>query len=119
MRQVGIIAAAGIVALESGVDRLAEDHANAQLLAQGLAAMSGIFVDLDTVQTNMVNFDVARLAVTPEQFIARLAERGVLVAGNGGSVIRAVTSYEVSRGDIEYALSAISELVRDVSPAVA
>ncbi len=119
MRQVGVIAAAGIVALESGVDRLAEDHANARLLAHGLAEIPGTSVDLATVQTNIVNFDIGRLGVTPDRFIARLAERGVQVAGNGGSVIRAVTSYEVSRQDIEFALSAVSELVRDMSPAVA
>jgi threonine aldolase len=119
MRQVGLIAAAGIVALESGVERLAEDHANARVLAHGVAEMDDIAIDLGSVQTNIVNFDIGRLGVTPEQFIGRLAERGVRVAGNGGSVIRAVTSYEVSRQDIEYALVAVSELVRDVSPAVA
>lgn len=119
MRQVGVIAAAGIIALETGVDRLAEDHANARLLAHGLDEIPGITVDLSGVQTNIVNFDSARLHLSPQQFIGRLAESGVRVAGNGGSVIRAVTSYEVVREDVEYALKVIAELVRDVSPAVA
>jgi len=119
MRQLGILAAAGIVALETGVDRLAEDHANARLLAQGLAEVPDIAIDPTTVQTNIVNFDITRLHITPDCFVAGRAERGVRVAGNGGSVMRAVTSYEVSRQDVEYALIVVSELARDLSPALA
>jgi threonine aldolase len=119
MRQVGVIAAAGIVALETGVERLAEDHANARLLAVGLAEIPELYVDLASVQTNIVNVDVARLGITPARFVGSLEERGVRVAENGGTVIRAVTSSEVSRQDMEYALTAVSEVVSDLSPVVA
>jgi threonine aldolase len=119
MRQVGVIASAGVVALESGVERLREDHDNARALAHGLAEVPGITIDLDSVQTNIVNFDIALLALPPDRFVAGLDDRGVKMAGNGGSVIRAVTSSEVTRADIDRALAAVSGLVRDVSPAVA
>jgi threonine aldolase len=119
MRQVGVIAAAGLVALDTGVDRLQEDHENARLLAEGLADMPGILVDLSSVQTNIVNFDIELLEMAPERFVGRLAECGVRVAGNGGNVIRAVTSYEVTRSEIDRALASVSRLVRDASPAVA
>jgi threonine aldolase len=119
MRQVGVIAAAGLVALETGVGRLHEDHDNARALAQGLAEIPGITIDLGSVQTNIVNFDIALLNLPPDRFVENLANRGVKVAGSGGSVIRAVTSSEVTRADVDFALVAVSELVRDVSPAVA
>ena len=70
MRQVGVIAAAGIIALQTGVERLAEDHENAQVLAHGLAEIPGVYVDLSSVQTNMVNFDIAGLGVGPARFVA-------------------------------------------------
>jgi threonine aldolase len=119
MRQVGVIAAAGLVALETGVDRLREDHQNARVLAEGLATIPGVLVDLSSVQTNIVNFDVGLLEMSPQRFVDRLAEHGVKVAGSGGNVIRAVTSYEVTRSDIEHTLMAVSALVRDASPALA
>lgn len=108
MRQAGVLAAAGLVALE-GIDRLAEDHANARLLAEGLAEVPGIAVDPDAVQTNIVYFDISHLPVVPAAFIDELFGRGVRV--HGGTTIRAVTSYEVSRGDIEYALDVVREVV--------
>jgi threonine aldolase len=119
MRQVGVIAAAGLVALETGVDRLREDHENARALAEGLAEMPGIRVDLTSVQTNIVNFDIGLLEIPPERFVEQLAERGVKVAGSGGNVIRAVTSSEVTRSDIDGTLVAVSALVRDASLALA
>lgn len=119
MRQVGVIAAAGIVALQTGVDRLREDHDNARILAYGLAEIPGIAVDLPSVQTNIVNFELELSDLPPAQFVGRLAERGVMVAGTGGNVIRAVTSREVTRADIDHALMAVSELVGDASPIVA
>jgi threonine aldolase len=119
MRQVGVIAAAGLVALETGVDRLSEDHDNARALARGLADVPGITIDLESVQTNIVNFDIALLDVPPDRFVGSLADRGVMMAGSGGSVIRAVTSSEVTRTGVDRALAAVSELVRDASPAVA
>ncbi len=75
MRQVGVVAAAGIVALESMIDRLAEDHANAKLLAEGLAEMPGITFDAAAVKTNIVIFEV-QMGAPP--FLAAIAEKGVL-----------------------------------------
>jgi threonine aldolase len=108
MRQAGIIAAAGIVALETMVERLGEDHANAQLLAQGLSTIPGIAIDPATVQTNIVMFAVEGLP--PEEFQRRLAEKGVKISSRGGNRFRMVTHYGIERQDIEEAL----EIVRQV-----
>jgi threonine aldolase len=104
MRQVGIIAAAGIVALEEMVDRLAEDHANAQALAEGLAGITGVHVDPSVVETNIIFYEVS--GVELPDFVARLRQRGVLV-GPG----RMVTHYGVSRTDIEDVLDAVRSVV--------
>jgi threonine aldolase len=117
MRQVGVIAAAGIVAIETGINRLHLDHEAAQQLAHGLAAIDGIDIDVATVQTNIVNFDMRNLPLSPTAFIAELNERGVKLAANSGSQMRAVTSSEVDFDDIEYALSVIGAIAR--GPAVA
>src|SRR6478672_9562263 len=84
MRQAGIIAAAGIVALEQMVDRLAEDHANARRLAEGLAQLPGLEVDPDEVETNIVMVQVADERIDPKRFVAGLAERGVKVGSPYG-----------------------------------
>src|SRR5439155_978954 len=81
MRQAGIIAAAGIVALEQMVDRLAEDHANARLLAEGLATFPQINIDLGTVQSDIVIFRLHEGYGTPETFARAVAERGLLIGG--------------------------------------
>jgi threonine aldolase len=109
MRQAGVLAAAGLHAIENHVDRLAEDHANARLLANGLAHVRGVAIDPSTVQTNIVFFDVSGLGVEPALFLDRLASDGVRLSGAGGRV-RAVTSYEVTRADVEYALDAIERV---------
>ena len=119
MRQVGVLAAAGLVALETGIERLRQDHENATLLARGLSGLPGIAIDIDAVQTNIVNFDVAGLELSPDRFVDDLAARGVRLAGTGGSTIRAVTSYEVTADDVERAVKVVSELIRDAAPAVA
>ena len=111
MRQAGILAAAGIVALEEMVDRLAEDHANAQVLAQGLAQVPGLAVDLARVQTNIVYFDRLRPAMTPAQLADALGARGVRLLPAGGRSLRAVTHYQVSRGDIERALDVVGDVL--------
>jgi len=78
MRQAGIIAAPGIIALEKMIDRLEEDHKNARALAEGLAQINGISIDLKNVQTNIIHFDVSELLVTSDQFVSKLRENGVL-----------------------------------------
>jgi threonine aldolase len=104
MRQAGIIAAAGIVALEQMVDRLAEDHANARLLAEGLATFPQIKIDLNSVQSDIVIFRLHEGYGTPEEFARAAAERGLLIGGIGRGYVRAVTHYGIDAGDIEEAL---------------
>lgn len=111
-RQAGIIAAAGIVALEQMVDRLAEDHANARLLADGLANMPGITLDATRVQTNLVFFDVAGTSWTAVEFCERLATLGVLMLALGRYTVRAVTHYGIERSDVEHALRTVSQLLK-------
>ena len=110
MRQAGIIAAAGIIALEKMVDRLKEDHENAQILAKALAKLDGIRIT-HPVQTNIIIFDVSDLNTTAEQFIASLAERGVKASQFGRTLVRMVTHRGIEREDIEYAISVVEEVV--------
>jgi threonine aldolase len=110
MRQVGVLAAAGLVALEEMPPKLHEDHANARRLAEGLAELPGVKIDAERVVTNIVIFDVADTGIAADAICARLAERNVLASGFGTS-IRMVTHYDVSRAGIEKALAALREVV--------
>jgi threonine aldolase len=96
MRQAGVLAAAGLIALQDGPAKLAQDHANAKLLARGLAAIQGIHVDVDRVQTNIVIFDISGTGLDSGTFSGRLKERGVLANGVGRSAVRMVTHYDVN-----------------------
>ncbi len=111
MRQAGVLAAAGIVALEEMVGRLAEDHANARVLAEGVAEMPGLRVDLDTVQTNMVVIEVQRRGLSGEEFVRRLAARGVKSSPFGGQLVRMVTHHGITRPDVERAIGVTREVV--------
>src|ERR1051325_6326658 len=88
MRQVGVIAAAGIIALEKMTKRLAEDHANAQLLARGLAEIPGVRIDPETVQTNILVFDISGTGVGVNDLSAKLKENGVLANGINAKEMR-------------------------------
>jgi len=112
MRQVGVIAAAGIVALTEMVERLAEDHDNARVLAEGLASLPGLAVDLETVQTNMVMFYPTDPRWTTETLNAALNAEGILTSYLGRTKIRAVTHYGITREDIDEALTRIADVVR-------
>jgi threonine aldolase len=103
MRQAGVLAAAGLIALEESPKRLHEDHENAKLLAEGVAEIRGVKIDPERVVTNIVIFDIAETRKSAEAICAQLRERGVLASGFGSS-IRMVTHYDVSRADIETAL---------------
>ena len=109
MRQAGIAAAGCLYALDHHVDRLAEDHEHARLLAGGLDAIEGIAVRTTAPDTNMVFFDVRGLGLSNREFVDRLAAAGVRASGAGGE-IRAVTHLDVSRSGIERALAAIREV---------
>jgi len=112
MRQAGVIAAAGIVAIEKMVDRLAEDHANAGRLVEGLAQIPGFSVSLEKVPTNIVNFEFP-----PEvsDFVIKIGEWGVKFLSRGGRSVRAVTNRMVGAEDIEEVLGRISRLVKEAS----
>ncbi|MDH4366967.1 MAG: beta-eliminating lyase-related protein, partial [Dehalococcoidia bacterium] len=106
MRQAGVIAAAGIVALETMVDRLAEDHANARRLAQGLAQIKGITLAQDDIPTNIVMFHVSP-PLSPAEFIEALDRAEVKIGLRDGRPFRAVTHRMVSSSDIDEALTRI------------
>ncbi len=106
-RQAGIIAAAGIVALETMVERLAEDHANAKYLAEQLADVPGIELDPSTVKTNMVIFGITPNGITAHEFAERVKRDGVLVQPRGAYKLRAATHYGITRADVDIALNAI------------
>ena len=111
MRQAGIIAAAGIIALEEMVDRLAEDHIQARKLAEGLAAIPGIAIDPDRVRTNIVYFDVSKPGLSAAELLRRLEREGIRMLATGARTIRAVTHYEVTAADIDHALSMLAKLM--------
>jgi threonine aldolase len=104
MRQAGVIAAAGIVALEMMVDRLADDHANARLLVEGLTELPGYTVDVDSVQSNIVMIGLSAVDADYDAVGAALADAGVKVSRIAAKRFRAVTHYGIERGDIETAL---------------
>jgi len=104
MRQAGVLAAAGIVALQQMVERLAEDHANALKLAEGLASLKNVAVDLDRVQSNMVFFQTKKDHPSAPELTEMLASYGVKVLPSGPGRLRAVTHYHISADDIEYSL---------------
>jgi threonine aldolase len=111
MRQAGVLAAAGLIALEETPKRLHEDQAHARRLAVGLAELPGIEIDPERVVTNIVIFDVTGTGIAANEICARLHERGVLASGFGTS-IRMVTHYDVSSADIETALREIREVIK-------
>ncbi|HWP34829.1 MAG TPA: low-specificity L-threonine aldolase [Thermodesulfobacteriota bacterium] len=112
MRQVGIVAAAGLYALDHHIERLKEDHANAKLLARGLKEVPGIGIRLEDVETNMVFFEVPRARVSAQGVVAALAEQGVLMLATSPSRIRAVTHLDVTAADIERAIGIVQRTLR-------
>jgi threonine aldolase len=111
MRQGGVLAAAGLVALRDGVQRLADDHRRARRLAQGLAAIGGLNIDLATVQTNIVRFDVGGLGFNTAAFAEALRRHSIKVSGGAApSGVRMVVHRHIDDAAIEAALTAIGEL---------
>ena len=110
MRQVGVLAAAGLVALEESPKILHIDHENAKRLAEGAANLKGVSIDPEKVVTNIVIFDVSEAQISSAEIVARLKEEGIL-AINFGSFIRMVTHYDVSREDIEKTISSLQEIL--------
>jgi len=112
MRQAGIIAAGAVYALEHHVERLAEDHANARTLAQGLAEIEGISVE--PVETNLVYFDVTGLGITGDEFDQRVLDRGLRISVMGPTRIRAVTHLDVSSRQIAEAIGIIRDVAAEI-----
>jgi threonine aldolase len=108
MRQAGVLAAAGLIALEQMPARLKEDHANAHLLAEALATIDGVDIDPDTVETNIVIFRLVG-SLSAGELVARLKTRGILASAVGPSTVRLVTHHDVSRGDCIVAAQALAE----------
>ena len=108
MRQAGIVAAAGLYALDHNVERLAEDHARARTLAEAWAA-AGLPVDLELVQSNFVQVDVAALGLGEEEALALIRERGVLLSQTKPGILRAVTHLDLTDDDIERAVEAVPQ----------
>jgi threonine aldolase len=111
MRQVGVVAAAGIIAIEKMSKRLQQDHDNARLLAEGLNTIAGVKVDLDKVQTNLIMVDFSGTGLTGNQVAERLKPIGVLVNGSPTPVVRFATHYYITADDINFALGKIERAV--------
>ena len=112
MRQAGVLAAAGIVALDEMVERLADDHANARKLASGIAELPGISIDPARIHTNIVYFGVDRGDMTVEELVNRLDDSGARMLPVGPGRIRAVTHYHISSDDIDYVLGVFKKILK-------
>ncbi len=110
MRQAGILAAAALYALDHNVERLAEDHAHARLLAEGIAGLPGIRLDPGTVQTNIVIFEVGPPLPPAADFVRQMEQHGVRMFATGPDRVRAVTHLDVSREQIERAIRVFREV---------
>ncbi len=113
MRQAGVLAAAGIISLTEMVNRLEEDHMHARLLADGLANIPGVILDVDMVKTNIVYFEFDDdLPFSPEDIIQRMREEANVWVGTDGVRIRAVTHYWISRQNVELFLELLEQIIR-------
>jgi threonine aldolase len=114
MRQAGIIAAGALYALEHNIERLAEDHQHAQLIAEAVRRSPGLRLDPDFVDTNIVIFEVDRELGTAAAFVARLRDQGVLMNATGPQRVRAVTHLDVSREQVQKAAKIVEATAADV-----
>jgi threonine aldolase len=111
MRQAGILAAAGAWALDHNLDRLVEDHANARLIAERLAGVSGVEIDLRTVESNIVIFHAGPRAPDAAAIVAGAAAAGVLVSAFAARTVRAVTHLDVTRDDCRNAADLLAQVI--------
>jgi threonine aldolase len=114
MRQAGVIAAAGIIALEKMIDRLEEDHTNARRLAEGIAKIEGVYVDLQHVQTNIVFVDTGNLTLNDERLLSKLKDNGILASMLTKNKLRLVTHLGVGREEIEDTISAFERVAEEI-----
>jgi threonine aldolase len=111
MRQTGVVAAAGTIALEQMVDRLTEDHMNARRLAEGIAQIPGLAIDLARIKTNIIFFDLVNNRLTADEFIKQLGQKGIRLLPTGPSRFRMVTHYGINSEDVDAALVALGEVM--------
>ncbi len=111
MRQTGILAACGIIALEEMIDRMKDDHDNARYLAEGLAGIEGFSINLDTVQTNIIYFKFELPDVSCKRFVEDVSEKGIYTVYLERDCGRMVTHKDLNRSDIDYALEVIKNRV--------
>lgn len=109
MRQSGIIAAAGIIALEQMVDRIAEDHTNAKRLAEGITRITGLSIEPEKVQTNIIYFNLVSPQLTVEKLVTQLNNKGIKILQVAPTRLRAVTHYGISAEDIDLTLTALGQ----------
>jgi threonine aldolase len=112
MRQAGILAAAGLYALDHHIERLAEDHANAKKLATAIADLPGISINPDHVESNIVIFDISKTRFSPSEAVEALKKEGVLVVPFGKTLLRAVTHLDVTTKEIEKALTMFQKIFK-------
>lgn len=115
MRQAGMLAAAGLIALEEMPARLKEDHENAKTLALGLEKVQGIAIEPDKVYTNIVIFEIEQTGLVAVDLCERLKKRGVLAIPFGHTLVRFVTHYDVSRADCETAVSIVQSILKELA----
>lgn len=113
MRQCGVIAAAGIVALDKMIERLDQDHKNAHRLAMGMSGVPGLKIDTSLVKTNILYTDLSPGKLTPQTLLRELERRGVKILQTGPTRFRLVTSRGVEREDIDYTLDVLRETLKD------
>jgi threonine aldolase len=111
MRQTGVIAAPGTIALEQMVDRLAEDHMNARCLAEGIAQIPGLSIDLARVKTNIIYFDLVSDRITADVFMTQLGQKGIKLLRTGPSRFRMVTHCDIHSEDIDATLMCLGKVV--------
>jgi threonine aldolase len=116
MRQAGVIAAAGIVALTEMIDRLADDHDNARRLAKGLTDTAGLSLDPGRVQTNIVYMNITQEGLLSAALAEQLAGEGVLLLATGPRQLRAVTNYHITRDDVDHAADVIRKVLQREGP---
>lgn len=115
LRQVGVIAAPALIALTEMTERLVEDHEHAKILARGVAEMEGISIDLSTVETNIVIFDITGTGIGEREFLERLKAEGVLAGDFGPNLIRFVTHKDVTEADVRAAVEKVARIIRGVA----
>ena len=117
MRQAGVLASAGLIALDTMIERLADDHANARRLAQGLANIEGLNVDPDSIQTNIVIFEIDPSVGSAPEVLAALAEAGVKVTPSRAQTLRMVTHRHIGSAEVDEALSRAGKVVAELRKA--